>query len=100
MPLRDHFHPPLSERRHWDSFHAAWAGAMAAALNRGLLPERYFAEAHVKVGRAVEIDVGAFTEPTPAGAGGGLATATRTVWTPTAAPHLRPGGSCPNSIPL
>ena len=25
MPLLDHFHPPLSDERHWESFHAAWA---------------------------------------------------------------------------
>lgn len=24
MPLLDHFHPPLSDERHWESFHAAW----------------------------------------------------------------------------
>jgi hypothetical protein len=26
MPLLDHFRPPLSGSRHWESFHAAWAG--------------------------------------------------------------------------
>ena len=31
MPLLDHFRPPLSERRPWESLHAAWAGALAAA---------------------------------------------------------------------
>ena len=25
MSLGDHFHPPLSTIRHWESFHAAWA---------------------------------------------------------------------------
>ena len=29
MPLLDHFHPPLSERRHWEAFHSRWAGAIA-----------------------------------------------------------------------
>jgi hypothetical protein len=24
MPLLDHFHPPLSTERHWESFYAAW----------------------------------------------------------------------------
>jgi hypothetical protein len=33
MPLLDHFRPPLSQRRHWDSFHGAWAEAIAIALN-------------------------------------------------------------------
>ena len=55
MPLLDHFHPPLSQHRQWESFHSAWAEALALQLNRDLLPPRYFAEVHVKVGSRVEI---------------------------------------------
>lgn len=58
MPLLDHFHPPLSERRH--SFHNSWATYLSSQLNN-LLPEGYFAEANVQYG--VEIDVAAFEEP-------------------------------------
>ena len=43
MPLLDHFHPPLSLERRWESFHAAWSGSLADALNR-TLPAGYFAE--------------------------------------------------------
>lgn len=79
MPLLDHFRPPLSQRRHWDSFHGAWAEAMAANLNQSLLPEQFVAEARVKLGNQVEIDVGTFKEdstpPTPDS--GGVA-----VWAP------------------
>jgi hypothetical protein len=57
MPLLDHFHPPLSKQRHWDSFHGAWAEAIARHLNEELLPEHYYAEARVKIGSRVEIDV-------------------------------------------
>lgn len=57
--LLDHFHPPLSARRHWHSFHAAWAGAITADLNN-LLPDGYFAEQQVQF--HVEIDVAAFDE--------------------------------------
>jgi Protein of unknown function (DUF4058) len=66
MPLLDHFHPPLSERRHWQSFHHAWATSIATALNR-TLPAGYFAEPNVRFG--VEIDVAAFEEAdgSPAG---------------------------------
>lgn len=46
MPLLDHFHPPLFPRRHWESFHVTWAGAIADTLNEDLLPEGYFAEEH------------------------------------------------------
>jgi hypothetical protein len=56
MPLLDHFHPPLSQERHWESFHAAWIGSLADALNR-TLPSGYFAEEQVHAGPGVEIDV-------------------------------------------
>jgi hypothetical protein len=92
MPLRDHFHPPLSELRPWESFHTTWAGTLADALNSGVLPPRYIALEQVHAGPAVEIDVGAFGE---AGAeisknGGGTAMAVRTVWTPATAPLILP----------
>lgn len=60
MPLLDHFRPPLSERRHWHSFHNSWATYLSSQLN-ALLPDGYFAEANVQYG--VEIDVAAFEEP-------------------------------------
>ncbi len=59
MPLLDHFRPPISERRHWHSFHNSWATYLSSRLN-ALLPEGYFAEANVQFG--VEIDVAAFEE--------------------------------------
>jgi hypothetical protein len=84
MPLRDHFHPPLSQRRHWHAFHNAWAAGIAAALNQRL-PEDYFAEPNVQFG--VEIDVAAFTERTsptsPNGNGAEL-------WTPPEPVHTIP----------
>jgi hypothetical protein len=59
MPLLDHFHPPLSERRHWHSFHNSWATYLSSQLN-ALLPSGYFAEANVQFG--IEIDVATFEE--------------------------------------
>lgn len=70
MPLLDHFRPPLSQRRHWDSFHGAWAEAIAKHLNQLLLPEGFVAEARVKLGGQVEIDVGTFAEGGPLSASG------------------------------
>lgn len=61
MPLRDHFHPPLSQQRHWHSFHNAWSTYLAEQLNR-LLPEGYFAEPNVQFG--IEIDVATLGEMT------------------------------------
>ncbi len=63
MPLLDHFHPPLSQRRHWESFHSAWATTLADALNKDWLPEGYFAEEMITVGGRVEIDVAGLEEP-------------------------------------
>ena len=60
MPLMDHFHPPLHPRRHWESFHVTWAGAIADALNETLHPDGYFAEEHAHAGARVEIDVATF----------------------------------------
>src|SRR3954447_16862628 len=67
MPLLDHFHPPLSPRRHWESFHVTWAGAIADALNEDLLPDGYFAEEHAHAGARIEIDMATFPDEPPAG---------------------------------
>jgi Protein of unknown function (DUF4058) len=82
MPLLDHFHPPLSDRRHWESFHGTWATEIARHLNHGQLPAGYFAEPHVKLSVQVEADVATLAEDGRArGADdiGGVATA---VWAP------------------
>ena len=68
MPLLDHFRPPLYPRRHWESFHVTWAGAIADALNEELLPEGYFAEEHAHAGARIEIDVATFADELPPGA--------------------------------
>jgi hypothetical protein len=78
MPLLDHFHPPLSTERHWESFHAAWCGSLADDLNRRL-PTGYFAEEQAHAGPGVEIDVATFESASPAGNGAGTATQ---VWSP------------------
>jgi len=77
--LLDHFHPPLRLRRHWESFHSAWAEAIALQLNQNLLPPDYVAEVHVKLGSRVEIDVGTFEEggQPSEDVGGGVA-----IWAP------------------
>lgn len=93
MPLLDHFHPPLAPRRHWESFHVNWAGAMADLLNEQLLPEGYFAEEHAHAGARVEIDVATFAEPASGGVSPGdgrTATATPRVWMPPAPAMVLP----------
>jgi hypothetical protein len=92
VPLLDHFHPPLSEFRPWESFHTTWACTLADGLNRDILPPGYIALEQVHAGAAAEIDVSAWTDLTSAAptTTGGTATATRTVWTPAAAPVVMP----------
>src|SRR5665213_2328951 len=83
MPLLDHFHAPLAPRRHWESFHVNWAGAIADALNESLLPEGYFAEEHAQLGPWVEIDVATFTQSeSSASRACGPATLLSRVWSP------------------
>ncbi len=36
MPLLDHFHPPLLGTRHWESFHALWAGVLVGASSTSI----------------------------------------------------------------
>ena len=57
--LRDHFHPPLKGRRHWEAFHSDWACNLAADLNSHL-PEGFVAEPSVQFG--IEVDVSAWKE--------------------------------------
>ena len=93
MPLLDHFHPPLSATRHWESFHASWATGIMATLNRGVLPPGYFAEAQVHIGSRVEVDVASFEDENETSAsepdelGGGVAAAR---WSPPAATLVIP----------
>jgi hypothetical protein len=85
VPLLDHFHSPLAELRHWESFHAAWAAGIMRTLNRRVLPEGCFAETQVHLGGRVEIDVAAFDKgqrsapATGEGSNGGVAVET---WAP------------------
>jgi Protein of unknown function (DUF4058) len=83
MPLRDHFHPPLKDRVHWEGFHSAWTNTIVRHLNTRLLPPRYRSEPQVHLGALVEVDVATFEEETgltgAEAANGGVATA---VWAP------------------
>jgi hypothetical protein len=75
MPLRDHFRPPFGDDWPWDGFHSAWANAIAAHLNRGVLPQGYYAIPQIKRGSQIEIDVATLQAPRegPTGASAGAA---------------------------
>src|SRR5438309_1308646 len=72
MPLLDHFHPPLSKRRHWQNLHSAWANALRDQLNGGLLPPGFVAEVSVSLASQVEVDLGTFEEEDAAGRSGAV----------------------------
>mgnify|MGYP001563899592 CR=1 FL=1 len=50
MPLRDHFNPPLSQRRDWKGAFNGWTNALADQLNGDRLPKDFFAEPRIHVG--------------------------------------------------
>jgi hypothetical protein len=88
MPLRDHFHPPVSRKASWEGFHGMWPAAIVQRL-QAHLPEGYVAEPRVHSGARIEIDVATFENDEVLFDGssdrnGGLSTA---VWAP-AAPTL------------
>jgi hypothetical protein len=91
MPLLDHFHPPVSERRSWEGFHGLWAAALVEKLNRDLLAEEYYADMHVHIGSQVEVDVASLASSREAGesSAGGTATVTQ-VWSPPATDLILP----------
>jgi hypothetical protein len=81
MPLRDHFHPPLTHRCGWKTFHHAWVSTMAFALNREL-PAGFEAQPEVQIGSLMAIDVATRSEsPRDPEVSGGVLTAT---WAPPA----------------
>ncbi|MGL6095742.1 MAG: hypothetical protein ACRC7O_08110, partial [Fimbriiglobus sp.] len=59
MPLRDHFHPPLSLRHSWEAVHLQLPGAVVARLN-AVMPEGYLAEGGAHIGSVAEVDIGGF----------------------------------------
>ena len=81
MPLLDHFHPPISDRRSWEGFHGMWAATIVEKLNRDVLPEEYYADMQVHIGSQVEVDIATFERTS--NAADATATLVQT-WTPPA----------------
>lgn len=57
MPLRDHFHPPISRNHRWGSVHGGWPMEIVRTLF-DRLPPGFQAEPRVYLGSPVEIDIG------------------------------------------
>jgi hypothetical protein len=54
MPLRDHFHPPVSKRSSWEGFHGGWPMRIVAEL-APRLPDGFVAEPRVHLGNYYEV---------------------------------------------
>jgi len=61
MPLRDHFHPPVTKRSSWEGFHGGWPMKIVEEL-APRLPDGFVAEPRVHLGNYYEIDICAFEE--------------------------------------
>src|SRR6185436_15974526 len=94
MALLDHFHPPVSQRRHWEGFHGLWAAALVEKLNQEILGDEYFADMQVHIGSQVEVDIATLEEPGGHAASrrGAAATATlpTAAWAPPATTLVLP----------
>src|SRR6266446_5489928 len=90
MPLLDHFHPPVSERRSWEGFHGLWAAALVEKLNRDVLGDDYFADMQVHIGSQVEVDIATLTEVRVTAERAGTTTALAQTWAPSATELVLP----------
>ncbi len=61
MPLRDHFHPPVTKRSSWEGFHGGWPMKIVEEL-APRLPDGFVAEPRVHLGSYYEIDICAFEQ--------------------------------------
>ncbi len=64
MPLRDHFHPPLTKIPSWEELHGGWPMVIVQQL-RKQLPPGYVSAPRVHLGVMVEIDVAAYEKKAP-----------------------------------
>src|SRR5688572_26050156 len=62
MPLLDHFHVPISQRRTWEGFLSLWGATIVEHLNCEVLSSEFFADIQVHFGGALEVDVGTLRE--------------------------------------
>jgi uncharacterized protein DUF4058 len=93
MPLLDHFRPPMSTERRWESFHSSWVTRIADDLTEHWLPPNFIAEENVHIGPMFEIDVGTFERDrtvTAEESDAAVALRNPRVWTPPAPEAVLP----------
>jgi hypothetical protein len=90
MPLRDHFHPPVSRQVSWEEIHGQWPARIVMQLKEQL-PPGFVSGPKVHSGARVEVDIATYERDDVATgfghaeAGGGVATAAWTVAEPSVA---------------
>lgn len=91
MPLRDHFHSPISRTFAWEGFHSTWPGMLVGRVRR-LLPPGYIAEPRARMGQYFELDIGAFEHETVVSdvsdGNRGAATSSQTIADPTVSANI------------
>ncbi len=75
MPLRDHFHAPVTNKHHWSAFHGGWPMEIVRTLF-DILPPGYQAGPRLYLGSSFEVDVSVAEDDdrTPETSAGGTAT--------------------------
>jgi hypothetical protein len=81
MPLRDHFHPPVSNLASWEELHGVWPGLIAIRLN-SILPPEYRSGARVHLGTVIEVDVPTYETDSPGNFSNGTTDDTAVAWSP------------------
>ena len=90
MPLRDHFHPPVSRQVSWQEIHGQWPAVLVQQL-RKQLPPGFVSGPLVHSGTQIEVDIATYErDDAPVSfsdrdTDGGVATATWTVAEPSLA---------------
>jgi len=59
MPLRDHFHPPVSQQESWEAIHGMWPAVIVQQLKKQL-PAGFVSAPKVRLGTYFEVDIGGF----------------------------------------
>lgn len=67
MPLRDHFHLPLSRTSGYQEVHGQWPAVLVQQLGK-LLPANYVAGPRIHLGTQIEVDVATFEQDSTLGA--------------------------------
>ena len=81
MPLRDHFHPPVSKVASWEAVHGGWPMLIVLSL-APRLPPRFVAHPRVHLGSFAEIDVSAYEKDFAPAMHAGNSNGGMAVWAP------------------